>query len=276
MTAFALAALLVGAVPDTSVRVPGTPLRLGTSLDAAAMQGLRAAEAPREPDAIARAATMRFFGLASEATLIFRDRRLAEARFTVPASTATERRYIEDDLVRRGYRRECTRREAESSSCTWTGAAVLGLEIQGGRIVARVTAPADFAPQGAAAPTTAPAVPAARPAAPPFAFPATLGDTLALGLDPAAAPAPDEPRVIYRGTVTYPQTARDAGVQGVVRILALVDTTGAVVETRVARSIAELDSAAVHVVSRMRFEPLVRNGVPHRFWVRVPVRYTVH
>ena len=82
--------------------------------------------------------------------------------------------------------------------------------------------------------------------------------------------------VVYRGTTDYPAAAREAGVQGVVRVLALVDTTGAVVEAHIVRSIAELDAAALAQVRGIRFEPVVRDGVPHRFWVRVPVRYTVH
>jgi TonB family protein len=294
------------------------------NLDAPAFQGLKAAEAPREADAVARAASMRFFGLSSEAVLIFRDRALSEARFIVPTSTATERRYVEDDLTRRGFRRACTKREAAASACTWTGSSRVVIDVQGERITARITALADSASAPLAAtgrarlttgtgmssretpdPTSAAPAPATSalptPAAgstgaaagaagaivvteaaaagaaggPASAPPPTLPDTLALSLDPAAQ-ARDEPRVVYRGTTDYPAVARDAGVQGVVRLIALVDTTGAVLEARIVRSIAELDSAALAQVRSIRFEPVVRDGVVHRFWVRVPVRYTVH
>lgn len=74
----------------------------------------------------------------------------------------------------------------------------------------------------------------------------------------------------------YPDEARPAGVQGIVRTLALVDSTGAVREVRVTRGIPELDSAAVAAIRAMRFRPRVLDGRAVAGWFRVPITFTLH
>jgi TonB family protein len=60
----------------------------------------------------------------------------------------------------------------------------------------------------------------------------------------------------------YPQTARDAGVQGVVILELVIGTDGAVSNARVLRSIPQLDQAALDAVRQWRYEPTLLNGVP--------------
>ena len=74
----------------------------------------------------------------------------------------------------------------------------------------------------------------------------------------------------------YPKAARDAGVQGTVMVMAWVKTDGTVGDTRVVKSIAALDAAAVAAVKQLRFKPASFQGKPVAVWVGVPVRFTIH
>jgi protein TonB len=74
----------------------------------------------------------------------------------------------------------------------------------------------------------------------------------------------------------YPKAARDAGIQGVVLVMAWVKTDGMVDSTRVVRSIPALDAAAVQSVKRLRFKPAMAQGKPVAVWVGIPVRFTIH
>ncbi len=118
-------------------------------------------------------------------------------------------------------------------------------------------------------PVPAPAPPRAAPA--PAVVP-VLPETL--GVSPTGRYRIAE--VAVQAPPEYPKAARDAGVQGVVKIMVLVDTTGAPVDTRVVRSIPELDAAALDCVRRWRFKPLTWQGVPCRYRVLVPVLFTLH
>lgn len=84
-------------------------------------------------------------------------------------------------------------------------------------------------------------------------------------------PVPPEP--ISRVAPVYPERAREARVGGVVIVKALVGTDGRVRATRIARSIAELDSAAIACVKQWRFKPATSSGVPIASWTDVPVRF---
>ena len=59
----------------------------------------------------------------------------------------------------------------------------------------------------------------------------------------------------------YPQTARAAGVQGVVVLELVIGEDGAVSNARVLRSIPLLDQAALDAVRQWRYEPTLLNGV---------------
>jgi TonB family protein len=75
-------------------------------------------------------------------------------------------------------------------------------------------------------------------------------------------------RLTYVSPV-YPQDAMDRGVQGVVIIELTIDTSGAVSDARVMRSIPMLDDAALDAVRQWKYRPTLLNGVA------VPVIMTV-
>jgi TonB family protein len=118
-----------------------------------------------------------------------------------------------------------------------------------------------FVPRGAGVPPPPPPPP---PPAPYVASPAAA-DTKPLRVGGAIA----TPMKIKDVRPVYPPVARDAGVQGVVVLEAVIDETGAVSAARVLRSIPLLDQAALDAVRQWQFTPTLLNGAP------VPVVMTV-
>jgi protein TonB len=96
---------------------------------------------------------------------------------------------------------------------------------------------------------------------------------------PPPAPEPIAPIRLHSGMKApvkiadiapeYPAIARNAHIQGVVILEAVLDAQGRVESVRVLRSIAMLDQAAVSAVKQWRFSPALLNGQP------VPVVMTV-
>lgn len=132
------------------------------------------------------------------------------------------------------------------------------------------TAPASSKP---AASATAPAVGTVAGKAP-MPPTATLPETLRLSL-PERNPPSVWPRMLALPALDYPEAARSKGVQGVVWVLALVDTAGQVRATRIDRGIPELNESALAWVTKARFAPCVRDGATLSFWIRVAVRFTL-
>jgi TonB family protein len=73
----------------------------------------------------------------------------------------------------------------------------------------------------------------------------------------------------------YPQTARTAGVQGVVILELVIGEDGAVSNARVLRSIPLLDQAALDAVRQWRYEPTLLNGVPTRAIMTATVNFSL-
>jgi len=84
-----------------------------------------------------------------------------------------------------------------------------------------------------------------------------------------------QPKLIKHVESEYPSVAQTARVQGVVIVEATIDETGKVVETKIVRSIALLDDAAVAAVKQWRYEPYLLNGVPVKFITTVTVRFSL-
>ena len=140
-------------------------------------------------------------------------------------------------------------------------------------------APGDSGGRGvtpAMAPAMAPAVQTSAP--PPASAGAAsavfLADTLVLGsrrttraqfiAEPLAVPP----------TPPYPLAASRAGVQGVVRVLATVDSLGRVAQTVVLRSIPELDAEALDAARRYRFVELWSGGHRVGYHIVIPITFT--
>lgn len=140
-------------------------------------------------------------------------------------------------------------------------------------------------------PAIAPEVPqpVVAPPGPPVegALPADvgIGDGLAVGSAPLPLPPPPpvpeppripragigvrEPKKIVHVAPIYPRIARDAKIEGVVVLEAVIDTDGRIDRLRVLRSTPLLDEAAIAAVKEWRYIPTQLNGVP------VPVLMTI-
>ncbi|HOW86741.1 MAG TPA: energy transducer TonB [Candidatus Aminicenantes bacterium] len=77
------------------------------------------------------------------------------------------------------------------------------------------------------------------------------------------------PRLIKEVAPVFPETARQAGVEGVVILSVRADETGKVVDAMVLRSIPLLDQAAIDAVRQWIYEPAIVGGKP------VPIVFTV-
>jgi TonB family protein len=100
----------------------------------------------------------------------------------------------------------------------------------------------------------------------------------------SSSPAFDEadPRIERRANAvvkvppTYPDNAREAGVDGTVIVRVLVAADSSVREVRVGKSIQMLDKAALVAVQQWRFAPALVAGKPVDCWLSVPVRFSLH
>jgi len=77
------------------------------------------------------------------------------------------------------------------------------------------------------------------------------------------------PNKIKDSKPVYPDIAKQARVQGIVILEAIIDPQGNVTNVRVLRSIPLLDQSAIEAVKQWKYEPTLLNGVP------VPIVMTV-
>jgi TonB family protein len=81
------------------------------------------------------------------------------------------------------------------------------------------------------------------------------------------------PKLIKKVEPAYPEEAKEAGIEGTVIVEATTDIYGRVVETKVLRSIPELDQAAIDAVKQWVYEPMVINGEPKGIVFTVTVTF---
>lgn len=109
---------------------------------------------------------------------------------------------------------------------------------------------------------------------------AVAGETLARRAqgDGAVAPSPTLPAALLEAPApAYPERARTAGIEGVVRIRAHIGSDGQPGSLSVLDSSgsAELDAAALAGVARWRFHPARRGDRQVAAWLDIPVRFAL-
>jgi protein TonB len=102
---------------------------------------------------------------------------------------------------------------------------------------------------------------------------------------PAVPSAPQEPVRLHAGIQTprktidvapkYPSLARASHVEGIVILEVIIDEGGQVTSTRVLKSVALLDQAAVDAVRQWKFVPARLNGEPIPIVMTVTVSFTL-
>ena len=83
------------------------------------------------------------------------------------------------------------------------------------------------------------------------------------------------PESIRKVRPEYPEPARKADVEGVVKVRALLGQDGRVKDIRIIKSIPPLDRAAATAVRQWTFKPARAHGKPVAVWVEVPVSFTL-
>jgi TonB family protein len=76
-------------------------------------------------------------------------------------------------------------------------------------------------------------------------------------------------------TPVYPAAARDAKIAGVVILEARIGADGRVLDTRVLRSIPELDQAAIDAVMQWEYVPQLVDGAPTPTTIVVTVQFSL-
>jgi len=85
-----------------------------------------------------------------------------------------------------------------------------------------------------------------------------------------------EPRKIKNVPPVYPETARRAGVEGVVVLECLLSPAGRVIDVKVIRTIPLLDEAAVSAVKQWVYTPTLVGGAAVPVIMTVTVRFGLH
>ncbi len=84
------------------------------------------------------------------------------------------------------------------------------------------------------------------------------------------------PLLISMPAPTYPDIARQAGVEGTVTLRALVGKDGKVLEVFVVEGIEMLDEAAMKAARAAVFKPALQQHKPVAVWVLIPMQFTLH
>jgi protein TonB len=83
------------------------------------------------------------------------------------------------------------------------------------------------------------------------------------------------PRKVKDVSPVYPDIAKQARVQGIVILEAIIDPAGNVTNVRVLRSIPLLDQSAMAAVKQWKYEPTMLNGVPVPIVMTVTVNFAL-
>ncbi len=84
------------------------------------------------------------------------------------------------------------------------------------------------------------------------------------------------PRAIFQNDPVYPPIARATHVQGTVRIEAIIDEQGNVVQAHVIDGPALLLASALQAVTQWKYQPTLLNGQPVSIQMTVYVNYHLH
>lgn len=84
------------------------------------------------------------------------------------------------------------------------------------------------------------------------------------------------PEAVEKVPPAYPEWARQKNVEGTVLVQALVGRDGRIKDTKIVKSIPELDDYAVAAVRQWRFKPATAKGSPVAVWVAIPVKFSLH
>jgi len=112
--------------------------------------------------------------------------------------------------------------------------------------------------------------------------PGSIGDSIAMA--PLPPPAPTHPlrvshwaegNLIYRVQPSYPTLARQARIQGSVRLRAIINKNGTIENLSVLNGHAMLVGSAVEAVKQWRYRPYLLNGEPIEVETEITVNFVL-
>jgi protein TonB len=83
------------------------------------------------------------------------------------------------------------------------------------------------------------------------------------------------PKLIKKVEAVYPESAKAAGIEGVVILEVITDEYGRVMKTKILRSIPELDQAAMDAVKQWVYEPMIIDGKPRGVIFTATVQFKI-
>ncbi|MDO9575299.1 MAG: energy transducer TonB [bacterium] len=93
---------------------------------------------------------------------------------------------------------------------------------------------------------------------------------------PDFVPYDTPPEPVYITKPKYPEIGRKAGVEGIVYLKLLLDTTGYVLEVKIFKSLnPAFDESAAKAARTWRFTPAKQRDRAVRVWLGYPVRFTL-
>jgi protein TonB len=78
---------------------------------------------------------------------------------------------------------------------------------------------------------------------------------------------------VFRAQPVYPQEAKDARVEGVVRLAVVIDANGAVTSVSVDYGPEALQQAAIDAVNQWRFQPAKKDGEPISATAKIDINF---
>ncbi len=84
-----------------------------------------------------------------------------------------------------------------------------------------------------------------------------------------------KPKIITKVNAEYPQAAKDAKIQGEVVVDIRIARDGTVADTKVIKSIPELDKAATDALKKYKFEQTLLNGKPVEVLATMTIRFAL-
>jgi len=74
----------------------------------------------------------------------------------------------------------------------------------------------------------------------------------------------------------YPESARKAGIEGMVDVALQIDEKGKIVASKIAKSLdPDCDKAALEALKAVKWKPALKKGKPVKVWVTVPVKFAL-
>ena len=83
----------------------------------------------------------------------------------------------------------------------------------------------------------------------------------------------EKPQLIKQVNPSYPNMAKQAGIEGIVVLKLLLDNQGKVKKIEVLKSQPLLDDAAKNAAWQYQFTPGIKDGLPVKTWISVPIHF---